>query len=97
MCGANYHLVPYFTTAFHMCTTNCLVLPPSCWLTGCDYSRMVGMRWGGRVSLGSQRWAGQSGITVANYILALLMVGGKSVSKEKMTVRCFSASFFCMV
>ena len=46
------------------------------------------MRWGGRVSLGSQRWVGQSGITVANYILALLMVGGKSISKEKMTVCC---------
>ena len=85
---ANYHLDTYILTAFHMCATNCLVLPPSCWLTGCDYSRMVGMRWGERVILGSQRWVGQSQIIVANYILSLLMVGGKSISKEIMTVWC---------
>ena len=85
---ANYHLDTYILTAFHMCATNCLVLPPSCWLAGCDYSRMVGMRWGERVILGSQRWVGQSQIIVANYILSLLMVGGKSISKEKMTVCC---------
>ena len=46
------------------------------------------MRWGERVILGSQRWVGQFQIIVANYILSLLMVGGKSISKEKMTVCC---------
>ena len=62
--NANYHSFSYFPTAFHICTTNCLIYPFCAgWLGptrtggGLGDLLMVRMRWGG--------WClGHSGVTV---------------------------------